>query len=168
MLYLPIGRRFYAAGILILASAIGILILLSWFAFDLRDVRAAALLPNWEGLQFTSKRLSPFLSVPGAMLAVVGFLACALVFLLWRRTRYFGTFAPLVVAILLAWWPGGFVPGASELWAVPFAFLFIGGIYADLLDDRFFAGRFKKLVRVTLLVLVGANLLLSLRMLAGA
>jgi hypothetical protein len=62
----------------------------------------------------------------------------------------------------LPWWPGEFVSGSSVLWGLPFAFVFVGGVYADLLEPRFFAGRFQKLVAATAFVLVGAILIMAL------
>jgi hypothetical protein len=52
--------------------------------------------------------------------------------------------------------------------ALPFAFVFIGGIYADLLDTKFFAGRFRKFVAFAALLLVGASAVLSLTVVLGA
>ena len=57
----------------------------------------------------------------------------------WRRTRYFGNTAPLMIAALflvlglgMPHYPGfGF-----QLMAVPFLFVFVAGIAADLLETR--------------------------------
>lgn len=54
------------------------------------------------------------------------------------------------------------------VWALPFAFVFVGGVYADLLEPGFFSGRFRRLVAATALVLSGASLLLGLTVVAGA
>ena len=45
---------------------------------------------------------------------------------------------------------------------MPFALVFVGGIYADLLEPRFFADRFHRFVAATAFVLVGASAVLSL------
>lgn len=161
MLYLAPGRRLHALGILIVGCGIGALILLACFGFNFRDVSAAALLPNSEYLALTSRRMRQFLSLPGGPVELLAFLSAVFVLCLWRRTRYFGNVAPLLVAIAVPWWPGQFSSG-SALRALPFAMVFVGGIYADLLQPRFFAGRFHRFVAVTAVVLIGASAVLSL------
>jgi hypothetical protein len=121
-----------------------------------------------EYLRLTSHRVAEMLVVPGGLLEIVAFLCAILVFVVWKRTRYFGTLAPLLVAVLLPWWPGRFLPGASVVWALPFALVFIGGIYADLLEPSFLGGRFRSLVVSTACVLVGASAVLSFTLLARA
>lgn len=168
MLYLAPGRRVASLSILLVSSAIAALVFLSFFGFDFHDLSAAALTPNLEYLRVTRHRLVELLVLPGGLLEIVAFVCAIVVFLLWKRTRYFGIVAPLLVALLLPWWPGRFLPGASAVWALPFAFVFIGGIYADLLEPSFFGGRFRSLVVTTAYVLVGASAVLSFTMLARA
>lgn len=168
MLYLAPQKRILALMTLAASSIVGATVFLGCFAFNLLDLRASAIFSNLELLRFTSERVTSFLAVPGGLLAVVGFLACAVVFLLWKRARYFGNAAPLIVALLLPWWPGRFALGSSPVWALPFAFVLIGGIYADLLEPGFFRGRFRKLVAATACVLVGASALLAFTLVGGA
>ncbi|MBV9073224.1 MAG: hypothetical protein JOZ10_06290 [Acidobacteria bacterium] len=169
MLYLTPGKRLAAVSILGIASLLGAVVFFGCFAFNARDLRAAAVLPGKEALQLTAGRLWSFAAaVPGAMLEIVAFIAALVVFLSWKRTRYFGNAAPLIAALVLPWWPGRFSAGASPLWAVPFALAFVGGIYADLFEPAFFRGRFRKSVLITLFVLVGASALLALRLVVTA
>ena len=168
MLYLAPGRRLHALGILIVSSGIGILVLLTCFGFNFRDVSAAALLPSSEYLAFTSRRMRLLLGLPGGLLEILAFLSATFVFCVWHRTHYFGNLAPLLVALALPWWPGEFLSSASALRAIPFAIVFVGGIYADLLEPRFFAGRFHRLVAATSFVLVGASAVLSLMVVTGS
>ena len=58
-------------------------------------------------------------------------------YVLWRRTRYFGNTAPLLVGGGLAYC-SLISPLAltAEIWALPFLFTFFGGICADLLETR--------------------------------
>jgi hypothetical protein len=69
-----------------------------------------------------------------------GILAATLVALLLyatvRRSRYFGNTAPLVMVPLL--FPLVTTQAVSEpwLWALPFLFTFIGGVFADALETR--------------------------------
>jgi hypothetical protein len=167
MLYLAPGRRLYSLMIVMIGSAVGGVVFLLCFGFNIRDLNAAGLIPNSEYLHFTVRRVGAFQSVPGAMLEIVTFVACTLVFLLWRRTQYFGNLAPLVVALVLPWWPGEFFPSGSVIWSLPFAMVFVGGIYGDLLERRSFAGRFRKLVACTAFVVLGASAVLSLMVVTG-
>jgi hypothetical protein len=162
MMYLVPGRRLAAFGILAASCAIGSFVFLLCFGFNMRDLAAADITPNAEYLRVTSHRLANFIHVPGGLLALVAFLSCLLVFLSWRRTRYFGNVAPCGVALLLPWWPGRYLGASSPLWAVPFALVFVGGIYADLLEPAFAGGRFQRLVVISVWMLLGASAALSL------
>ena len=70
---------------------------------------------------------------------LIAFPAALITYFAWPRTRYFGNTAPLMSAILFLilglatpHYPGlGF-----SLIAVPFLFLFVSGIFADLLETR--------------------------------
>jgi hypothetical protein len=168
VLYLAPGRRLVSLAVLAISAALGAVVFLSCFAFNMRDLHGSAVLRTSGLVEFTAERARAFLIVPGGMLEAFAFLVCVLVFLLWKRPRYFGNAAPLIVACLLTWWPGELVSGASILWSLPFAFVFIGGVYADLLEPRFFAGRFQKLVATTAFVLLGAILVMALAVVARA
>lgn len=167
MAYVAPKRRAPALVVLAISSGIGFVVLLFCFGFNLRDLSAAALLPNSEYLTLTGRRLVLFLNLPGGLLEIVAFVSAVVVFCLWRRTRYFGNAAPLIAAVLLPWWPGQFA-AASALRTVPFALMFVGGIYADLLESRFFRGRFYRLVAASAFILVASSAILSLMVVTSA
>jgi hypothetical protein len=102
------------------------------------------------------------------LLEIVGFMSCLCVFLVWKRARYFGNSSALIPSLLLPWWPGQFVPNALIVLTLPFAFVFIGGIYADLLEPHFFRGYLRRHVMATALVLLAASAVFSLGLVAGA
>ena len=102
------------------------------------------------------------------MLDIVAFAACLIVFLIWKRARYFGNTAPLLAGAALLFWPVRVPATETFVWTLPFIFVFIGGIYADLLEPAFFGGKFRKLVATTALFLVGASLVLIGMVLAGS
>ncbi len=86
-------------------------------------------------------------------------------YLLWRRTRYFGNTAPLLIAglflLMSLGWPH--YPGLGfQLMAVPFLMLFVAGIAADLLEDMH-----RSLVLTCLWTLLAANALWNLVELAN-
>jgi hypothetical protein len=162
MMYLAPRRRLAALGILATSCAIGSVVFLLCFGFNMRDLGAAGITPNVEYLRVTPHRLENLAHIPGGLLAIAVFLSSLIVFLFWRRTRYFGNIAPGLVALLLPWWPGRFSGASSPLWAVPFALVFVGGIYSDLLEPAFAGGRFYRLVAASAWILLGASAALSL------
>jgi cytochrome c-type biogenesis protein CcmH/NrfF len=66
-----------------------------------------------------------------------------------RRSRYFGNTTPLLVLLALAPLVTTQTVSAPLLWALPFFFTFIGGVFADALETR---------TRKLFLVLTGAIL----------
>jgi len=111
-----------------------------WLAYKPAEARAAFLAP-----EFFWSLLNP---------GVLALLAIALVtYFAWKRTRYFGNTSPLLVAAGLVYLslitP---MTTLSAVWALPFLFVFVGGIFADLLETRrkwFAAG--------VLVILLGEN-----------
>ncbi len=53
-----------------------------------------------------------------------------------RRSRYFGNTAPLLVTLALVPLYTTQVVSAPWIWALPFLFTFIGGVFADALETR--------------------------------
>ena len=66
-----------------------------------------------------------------------------------RRSRYFGNTAPLLIVLALATLVTTQTVSAPWLWALPFLFTFLGGVFADALETRY---------RKLFLVLTGAVL----------
>jgi hypothetical protein len=168
MLYLVPGRRRAAAVLVAVAFAIGGTILLAVYFFDASALAQGLRHAQWLGY-------GPALAAPPAgnlaaplyarNLALLLLLAAAVAtYLLWPRCRYFGNTVPLLVGAglgalaLLA--P---VPGAFLFPALPFAFVFIGGIAADLLETPQ-----RKLVLGALVVLLAGHAALSLQFLLSS
>jgi hypothetical protein len=77
----------------------------------------------------------------------------------WRRTRYFGNTAPLLVAVLfvLLGVAHPHVAGAGFLLAaIPFLFIFVSGVLADLLETSY-----RPLVKACIVGMLGAYVLWS-------
>jgi hypothetical protein len=146
MLYLAPTRRMAALAIWAVACGVGALILCASYFF-----RAGEL---WRGLgqaSFSGVSWKAF-AMPQAyhqILAQLGqsspalvlaFPAALIAYFFWHRTRYFGNTAPLLVALLFLFLALGtpHFPGLGfQLMAVPFLFVFVGGIAADLLETRY-------------------------------
>ncbi len=70
----------------------------------------------------------------GITIAALGALGLYLVF---RRSRYFGNTTPLLVAALLLVVVTTGVQSEPWLWGLPFVLAFIGGVFADVLETRY-------------------------------
>ncbi|WP_414649435.1 hypothetical protein, partial [Edaphobacter sp.] len=135
MLYLAERRRSYVMEVLIYSAVGSLLILFASYAFR----------PAPFSYVFTggSARLSFslggfyrfFLGPQNAPIAVAAVVAVFL-FLTVRRCRYFGNFVPLAMTVLL--FPVITTQTVSRpwLWALPFLFTFLGGVFADVLETR--------------------------------
>ncbi len=145
MLYLAPTRRLAAAAIWLVGCAIGKLLLFATYFF-----RPAAI---WEGMKHASfLPLSPTaLTMPqawrevGAQLGqsspalVLALPAAVITYIVWPRARYFGNTASLLVAAVFLSMAVG-TPHDSGLGfqfvAIPFLFVFVAGIAADLVETR--------------------------------
>jgi hypothetical protein len=59
-----------------------------------------------------------------------------LVWVLVRRSRYFGNTVPLVMTLMLMTLVTTQTVSAPWLWALPFLFTFVGGVFADVLETK--------------------------------
>jgi len=145
MLYLAPTRR--GAATTIWFAACGIALVLLFAAYFFRPSAFVEGLRHASWLGFTPH----VFSMPVAyreLFAVLGQNSPALVFALpvalvtyalWPRTRYFGNTAPLLVAVLgllLGFATPHYQGLGFQLIAVPFLFVFVAGICADLLETK--------------------------------
>jgi hypothetical protein len=168
MLYLVPGRRAAAAALVAVAFGIGVAILLAVYAFDWSALAEGLRHARWLGIipALPGPRLENLAAPLYARNLAVLLLAAAAVatYLVWPRCRYFGNTAPLLVAAglgalaLLAPLPARFL-----FPALPFGFVFIGGIAADLLETPR-----RRLVLAVVVALVATHAALSLQALLSS
>ena len=168
MLYLVPGRRSTAAAMAAASLGVGFSILLAVYAFDSQALVGGLRHAQWLGFDpgLAALRLGN-LAAPTQLrnVAVAALAATAVaIYALWPRCRYFGNTAPLLVAAGL----GAlalFAPAPSKFLfaALPFAFVFIGGIVADLLETSR-----RTLALATVAVLLVGHAALSLRFLLSS
>jgi hypothetical protein len=73
----------------------------------------------------------------GSSIPLYAMAAIALaVFLGWRRARYFGNWSPLLVALITPFIAVSWSSIEPLVWALPFLFVFIGGLFADLFETK--------------------------------
>lgn len=146
LLYVAPVRQRAALVIWIAACIVGFLLLFSLYFFHLHSFRESLQAAEfwgatWRGFTFWGvyKQLitQTIRACPALVLALPVTLAT---YIAWRRTRYFGNTAPLLVAIifiLLAIAHPHVTGRGFLLAAVPFLFVFVSGVLADLLETSY-------------------------------
>ena len=142
LLYLVPGRRREAAAMLAAAAAIAFVVFFMVYRFDFAGMRAdvhAALVyaPPANAVQSRIDALLGSVRYTNpAFLTML--LAGSVTWIAWRRARWFGNTAPLIVLaavpLLMPVYPW---PESFRLWipGIAFFFMFLGGVFADTLDS---------------------------------
>jgi diadenosine tetraphosphatase ApaH/serine/threonine PP2A family protein phosphatase len=145
MLYVAPTRRKAAIAIWLAACTVAILLLFAayglrweWFWQGIRHAHFFQV--TWQAFatKLSYQRLLGQIGQAGPALLVT-FPAALIVYGIWPRSRYFGNTAPpLVAALFLVLGMGmpHFAGAGFLLMAVPFLFVFVAGIAADLLESR--------------------------------
>jgi hypothetical protein len=159
MLWVGEGRRSQMFPVVLLASAGAILIVFACYgfspdAFSYVFRSAAGFL--WLSLG-PAQRFFSTLTNAGVTLAAA---AAGLLYLGLPRSRYFGNTTPLLCSATLFVVIMTGVPGSPWLWALPFLFTFIGGVFADAYESQ--RGRIVLVAAGTIILLQVALCLLSL------
>ena len=136
MAYLAEGRRAYILPILFLVTVGSLLLVFASYDFSLDAVsyffRSGAG-RFWFSLQPARHWL---VSLPHAGMTLAAVIALIL-YLPTRRSRYFGNTVPLLLALLFFTLVTTGVSSEPTLWALPFLFTFIAGVFADFLETRY-------------------------------
>src|SRR5215471_18430752 len=141
----PVRKR---AGLAIWAAAcvLGFLLLFATYFFRPQEFReglrhAEFWGATWRGFTFRGVYRQTLIEIVRSCPALVVGLPVALItYASWRRTRYFGNTAPLSVAavfVILAMAHPHSAGSGFLLAAIPFVFLFVAGILADLLETSY-------------------------------
>ncbi len=145
MLWVGNVRR--GAALVIFAAACLLGALLLWTVYGFRPLEYMQALRNASWLDFPQRGWNPTVALrmtggfllrngPGPLLLMI---VSLVVFLSWKRTRYFGTAAPLIVAVLLLVCTISMQMYAGPTFlvvALPFLILFSAGVSADMLESR--------------------------------
>jgi hypothetical protein len=134
--YLAERRRSYVAQIMIAAAMGAMLIDFASFSF-----RPAAFLYVFEGgsgrFWFSTDAVVRFATSPVNAGIMVATAVAVVLYATSRRSRYFGNTAPLLMVAGLMCLYTTQVVSAPWLWALPFLFTFIGGVFADALETKY-------------------------------
>ena len=135
-LYLAERRRSYVSQIMIWSAVGALLIVFAFFSF-----RVTAFLYVFTGgsgrFWFSTSAAQAFALAPADAGIVVAALVALVLYATSRRSRYFGNTAPLLMVLALAFLYTTQVITAPWLWALPFLFTFLGGVFADALETRY-------------------------------
>lgn len=144
MWYLVPERRGAAAVILLAACGVGTLVVwaaygfhFSALAFAIRTSHVFRLSASAYAAPITWKWTASFFLQQATITALL--LLSLVTFAVWKRARFFGTAAPLIVCgVLLLVGIGLPTQGALPFYLLllPFAFVFISGVLTDLLESR--------------------------------
>jgi hypothetical protein len=133
MMYLAERRRSHVMQTLVFSAVGALAIVFAFYAFRLAPfsyIFTGGSARSWLALDGAAHF---FLNIANAPI-VVATLVALLLYIAVPRCRYFGNTAPLVMALLL--FPIVTTQTVSQpwLWALPFLFTFVGGVFADVLE----------------------------------
>ena len=133
--YLAERRRSNVAQIMIFAALGAFVVLFASFSF-----RPSAFLYVFTGgsarFWFTTQALRSFCTSHVNAGILVATAVALVVYVSSRPSRYFGNTTPLVMAMVLFPIYTTQVVSAPWVWALPFLFTFVGGVFADILESR--------------------------------
>lgn len=135
MMYLAQRRRSYVMQILVFSAVGALVILFASYAFRVAPfsyVFTGGGARFWFALDGVRRF---FLNLTNAPI-VVATLVALLLYASTRRCRYFGNTAPLIMVLLLLPLVTTQTVSQPWVWALPFLFTFVGGVFADVLEMR--------------------------------
>jgi hypothetical protein len=135
LFYLAERRRSYVMQLLIFSALGALLVVFASFAFRLAPfsyVFTGGAGRFWFSLDAARAFFSDMVNAPIAIATAVA----AVLYLGVRRSRYFGNTAPLLMLLVLFALRTTQVMSYPWLWALPFLFTFVGGVFADVLETR--------------------------------
>lgn len=136
MMYLAEYRRGYVMQILIVSAIGAMAVVFASFSFHLAAftyVFTGGAARFWFSLDALRAFAANLVNAPIVNAAAVS----VLLFLGVRRCRYFGNAAPLLVFLAISTIYTTQIVSAPLMWALPFLFTFIGGVFADALETRY-------------------------------
>jgi hypothetical protein len=146
LLYVAPVRRQAGVVIWIAACVVGFVLLFAMYFFHAHafaeSIRRAEFWgATWRGFTVLGVYMQVAVRIGRACPALALALPVAVVtYAAWPRTRYFGNTAPLLVATLFVFLGMAHPDVAGEgflLAAIPFLFIFVSGVLADLLETRY-------------------------------
>jgi len=146
MLYVAPTRRAAATAIWIAACTVALVLLCASYGFHIGVMWSSLRHASFFGMTWTAftspqilRRMTDHLAHTDPAL-LISLPPAIVVYISWARTRYFGNTAPFLMAVifLLLGLASPHYPGSGFfLMAIPFLFVFVAGIAADLLETKY-------------------------------
>jgi hypothetical protein len=136
MMYLAERRRSYVLQTLVFCALGALVVLFAFYGFRL-PAFSYVFTGGSARFWFSLDAAKTFFSDPVNAALSVTLAVAAVLYLGVRRCRYFGNTSPLLVAIALFPLVTTQTVSRPWLWALPFLFTFLGGIFADILETRY-------------------------------
>jgi hypothetical protein len=135
MMYLAEGRR-SAVLIIMTYAALGAG-LIEFALFSLRPAAFSYVFTGGAGrFWFTADGVRAYVADPANWPTLIAVTVSLMLYAGVRRSRYFGNSVPLAMYCVIAFLETTQVRSAAWFWALPFAFTFVGGVFADALETR--------------------------------
>jgi hypothetical protein len=135
MLYLAERNRSYVTQVLVFTAFASLILLLAFYGFHLEPY-SYVFTGGGARFWFSMDGLRRFVLNPAYVPILTAAAVSLVLYVTVRRSRYFGNTAPLLMLLGLAPLLTTQTVTAPWLWALPFLFTFIGGVFADALDTR--------------------------------
>jgi hypothetical protein len=159
MLWIAEGRRSQALPLVLAASAGALVLLFACYGFS-PDAFSYVFRSSAGFLWFSRDPAFRFFSTLSNAGISIATGAAILLYLGLGKSRYFGNTAPLLCAVVLFALVMTGAPGSPWIWALPFLFTFIGGVFADAYESQ--RGRMAFIAAASIVVLQAALCLASL------
>jgi len=135
MLYVAERNRGYVMQVLVFSAFASLLLLMAFYGFHLEPY-SYVFTGGGARFWFSLHGLQRFVHDPANLPILAAAAVSLYLYVFVRRSRYFGNTAPLLVLLGLAPLMTTQTVTAPWLWAQPFLFTFIGGVFADVLETR--------------------------------
>jgi hypothetical protein len=134
MLWVAEGRRAQVLPIILIAMAGALVILFGCYGFS-PDVFSYVFRSAAGFMSFSIDPARRFFSaLPNAGISIAA-AAALLLYLAFRRSRYFGNTAPLLCGLVLLVLILTGTQGSPWIWAIPFLLTFVAGVFADAYES---------------------------------
>jgi hypothetical protein len=136
MMYLAERRRSYVMQILIFSAFGALFLLFASYAFRLAPF-SYVFTGGSARFWFSLAAVRSFFTDPANAPVLIAIAVTGALYLTVRACRYFGNTAPLLMALAL--FPIVTTQSVTRpwLWALPFLFTFLGGVFADAMESRY-------------------------------
>lgn len=135
MLYVAERNRGYMMQVLVFTAFASLIVLLAFYGFH-PEPYSYVFTGGGARFWFSLDGVRRFLDNPANMPILMAGAVSLVLYVAVRRCRYFGNTAPLLMVLGLAPLLTTQTVTSPWLWALPFLFTFIGGVFADALETR--------------------------------